>query len=126
MLKLTIVGAVMVAAVSAGTFQNKFAQKRQSCGGNSTEAPPCPGELLEEWADALDRANVTTPQEYLEELEDYFDSQAEQRQDALVDELIECYDVDGDGYLSREEFDTYVTNSLTGVTRCPTWQAPLA
>jgi len=122
MLKLTIVGAVMVAATSGSLFKHKFAQRFSS----NITAPPRPSEILEEWADALDRANVTTPEEYLDQLQDYFNDQADQRQDALVDELIECYDVDGDGYLSRDEFDTYVTYSLTGETRCPTWQAPVA
>ena len=116
MYKLTIVGAVLVAATSGSIFKHKFAQKLHVCGGNSTDAPPCPGELLEEWADALDRANVTTPEEYLEDLEDYFDSQMEASKDAVVDELMRTYDTNGDGYLSHEEMERYVMGETLNYT----------
>jgi len=121
MFKLTVIGAVMVAATSAAVFQDKMALKNLA--SNAT-APPCPKELLEEYENALDAANVTTPEEYLEEVSDYLSEQAEIEKDALVDSLLDCYDVDGDGYLSREEFDTYVVDSLIGREgHCPSFNA---
>jgi hypothetical protein len=55
---------------------------------------------------------------------DYLNEQAEIEKDALIDNLLECYDVDGDGYLSRDEFDTYVVDSLLGREgACPSTNA---
>jgi len=55
---------------------------------------------------------------------DYLNEQGEIEKDALVDSLLECYDVDGDGYLSRDEFDTYVVDSLLGREgACPSTNA---
>ena len=47
-------------------------------------------------------------------MNDYLNELGEAEKDALVDSLIECYDVNGDDYLSRDEFDTYVVDSLLG------------
>lgn len=58
MLKLTVIGAVLVAATSASVFRRHFSHARQAT------PPPRPQEILEEYADALERANVTDLNDY--------------------------------------------------------------
>jgi len=94
MFKLTVIGAVMVAATSGSVFKHKFAQKFHS-------------------------SNVTTPEEILDQAEDYLEHEFNTQADSITDELLECYDVNNDNYLSRAEFRTYVVNSLTGEDDCP-------
>ena len=36
----------------------------------------------------------------------------------MMDDVMNCYDVDGDGFLSQEEVDAYVVHSFSG-GRCP-------
>jgi len=101
MLKLTVIGAVLVAATSGSIFKHKFAQKFHS-------------------------SNTTTPQDILNDAEDYLEQEFNSTANALTDELIDCYDVNNDNYLSRDEFRAYVVNSLTGEDDCPARQGGLS
>jgi len=42
-------------------------------------------------------------------------AQALLEKDVLVQELMQCYDLDGNGVLSAAEFDKYVVDSLNGI-----------
>ena len=69
MFKLTIIGAVLMAAASASTFKNKFAMKPLSQAAsisNSTATPPTPQEIYEAYRDAYLESDVPKPNEIME------------------------------------------------------------
>ena len=68
---------------------------------------------------------MTSPEDILNDAEDYLEQEFNSQADALTDELIDCYDLNNDGSLSRSEFRAYVVNSLTGEDDCPARQGGL-
>ena len=107
MFKLTVIGAVLVATASASVFQNKLALKRAAVFASNSTSPSTPQEIFEEYRDAYLESDLPRPSEILDEYKE-----------AFVSQLMDCYDVDGDNKLSRDEFETYIVQSYTG-GRCP-------
>ena len=109
MFKLTVIGAVLVAATSAAVFQDKMALKN----------------LQAREPSFLMNSNITDPREYINEWAEYIEDELEEQaeilteeayaqKDVLVRELMQCYDVNGDGALNTTEFDRYVVDSIIG------------
>ena len=122
MFKLTVIGAVLVAATSAAVFQDKMALKN----------------LQAREPSFLMNSNITDPREYINEWAEYIEDELEEQaevlteeayaqKDVLVRELMQCYDVNGDGALNTTEFDRYVVDSIIGRKgRCPSYVPPTA
>ena len=117
MFKLTVIGAVMVAAASAAVFQDKMAVKSLQTRGHFNANITDPSEYLEEWAEFIE--------DEIQDQSEILRDEAVAQKNELVRELMECYDVDGDGALNTTEFDRYVVDSLTGRNGpCPSYVAP--
>jgi len=109
MFKFTIVGAAILFATVAARHA----------------APAHPQDVLEEYVDALDRANVTDLNEYQEDVRDFMFDELVGDLEEYEDATIECYDVDGDGALNRSEFDTFIQHTLSNrPMRCPAMKPP--
>ncbi len=120
MFKKTIISAVLVAATSAAVFQDKMALKN----------------LQERVPSFLMNSNITDSREYINEWPEYNEDELEDQaevlteeayaqKDFLVRELIQCYDINGDGALNTTEFDRYVVDSILGrKARCQSYVQP--